>query len=100
MKRTPPPSVFLERRSYRRRRMMDALRLLPILGGMLFMLPLFWPNADGTGADAVPMSTAVIYVFVVWMLLILGSFALWRVLWFGRIPEAPDPDAADDGEAL
>ncbi|MEM6374267.1 MAG: hypothetical protein AAF727_16040 [Pseudomonadota bacterium] len=75
-------TLFLERRSYRRRRMMDALRLLPVLGVLLWMLPLFWPtSADGPGAtDKMAMSTAVTYVFVVWLALIGAALALWSVL--------------------
>lgn len=63
---------FLEKRSYRRRRMTDGLRLLPIFGFWLFMVPLMWPGAAArlTGT-AVSMSSALIYVFAVWMILIV-----------------------------
>jgi len=71
------PSVFLERQSYRRRRLMDAARLLPVLGALLFAVPLIWPRAGETGA--VQSSDAVIYIFTVWAVLILGN------LWFGRL---------------
>jgi len=76
------PPVFLERRSYRRRRMMDAWRLLPLLGLLLWMLPLFWPTAADVPAtdEKMAMSTAVIYVFVVWLTLIAAAFALWYFL--------------------
>ncbi|MEO0402689.1 MAG: hypothetical protein AAF214_09975 [Pseudomonadota bacterium] len=76
------PPVFLERRSYRRRRMMDALRILPVVGVMLWLLPVFWPTAaDGPDAPApLAMSNAVIYVFAVWVGLIAAAFALWYVL--------------------
>lgn len=88
MNRRRDMAVFLERQSYRRRRLMDALRLLPVLGVMLWMFPLFWPPAPEPGtAEPVPMSTAVLYVFAVWLLLIAAAFALWRVLWRGE-PEA------------
>ncbi|MEP1199873.1 hypothetical protein [Tateyamaria sp.] len=85
--------VFLERRSYRRRRMMDALRLLPILGVFLWMLPLFWPTpADGpTAPEAVPLSTAATYVFVVWLALIASAFSLWSLL---RARPEMDEDAS------
>ena len=100
MKPALPTSVFLERRSYRRRRMMDAVRLLPVLGAMLLMLPLFWPSAPGTAdGDAIRMSTAVTYVFVVWLILICTAFALWRMLWFTRGVDASDADAPEDGDA-
>ena len=64
------PSIFLERSSYRRRRMMDAARILPILGALLFLLPLLWPQPD-YGAAGVPASRAFIYVFGCWAVLIL-----------------------------
>ena len=72
------PPVFLERRSYRQRRMMDALRLMPVLGLMLWMRPLFWPNGDTE--SGVAYSNAMIYVFGVWTLLIVLNVSLWRVL--------------------
>ena len=92
----PNPTLFLEKRSYRRRRMMDALRLLPIVGIMLWILPVFWPNGqDGADAPApVAMSNAVTYVFVVWALLILAGLGLWWAV--GRRTdegEAPEPEA-------
>lgn len=70
------PAVFLERQSYRRRRMMDFARLVPILGGALFAVPLLWPRAaeDGNGpvgAEATPMSGAILYIFAVWAALIV-----------------------------
>ena len=44
-------SVFLERETYRRRRIMDAARLLPLLGVALFALPLLWPKPGDPGGD-------------------------------------------------
>jgi hypothetical protein len=72
-------SVFLERRSYRRRRLMDALRLAPVLGVMLFMLPVFWPVGPPAG-NAVSTATAVTYIFITWALLIVLSLSLWLAL--------------------
>lgn len=88
--RTP---VFLERSSYRRRRMMDALRLLPVVGVFLWMVPLFWPTvSDGPDAPAaMAMSDAIAYVFVVWLMLIIGGLALW---WALRTGAEPGEDAA------
>lgn len=66
-----PPSVFLERQSYRRRRLTDAARLLPILGAALFAVPLLWPSGDSIADDrVVPLSSAMTYVFGMWALLI------------------------------
>ena len=74
-----PPAVFLERQSYRRRRLMDAARLLPLLGVLLFLLPLLWRAADSTGAmGGVSMSNAIIYVFAVWIGLIAAIFVFGK----------------------
>jgi len=73
----PSQPVFLERQSYRRRRLLDVARLLPLLGALLLLVPLLWPGSDG-GADtvppAMPMSGAMTYVFFVWAALIGGAF--------------------------
>ena len=81
----PRAPIFLEKRGYRQRRMMDAVRLLPFLGLMLWMVPLLWPVPeilpDATLEPSEPtiaMSVALRYLFGVWALLILGTWALWR----------------------
>ncbi|WP_282119969.1 hypothetical protein [Ruegeria atlantica] len=66
------PSLFLERQSYRRRRLMDAARLLPILGAALVAIPLLWPS-QGSSDDGVPLSSAILYIFTCWALLIIIS---------------------------
>ncbi len=99
MKPPPPSSVFLERRSYRRRRLMDAVRLLPIFGALMLMLPLFWPTGQSAPDAAVSMSTAVIYVFVVWLLLICAAYGLWSVIWASRPPRADSDADTKDGDA-
>jgi hypothetical protein len=73
--------VFLERRTYRLRRMMDAVKLLPLLGFALWMVPLIWPlpdPADQTSADPMPMSMALLYLFGVWVFLVFMGWLLWR----------------------
>ncbi|MEM7317700.1 MAG: hypothetical protein AAF408_01625 [Pseudomonadota bacterium] len=87
------PPVFLARQSYRRRRLSDAARLLPILGGALFAVPLLWP-AEETGKVAVPMSSAITYVFGVWALLIVISaiFGLLARKWASPDPIGSDPN--------
>ncbi|MEP2641406.1 hypothetical protein [Roseobacter sp.] len=78
----PPRSpVFLERGSYRQRRVMDAVRLVAILGAGLWMIPLLWPSGD----DGVRMSRALMYVFGVWAVLIGLSLVLSR-----RVRRQPD----------
>ena len=49
----PTRPLFLARHGYRRRRIMDAARVLPILGGFLFFLPLLWRGEGGTRAGVV-----------------------------------------------
>lgn len=94
------PPVFLERRSYRQRRIMDALRILPFLGVLLWIFPLFWPaSSDLAGqAASMSMSSAVIYVFVVWILLIGASFTLRHLLRPTFEQQAADLDGAAPSE--
>lgn len=69
----PNRSVFLERQTYRRRRLMDAARMLPIVGILLWALPLLW----GHGADqAVTTSGAMRYIFGIWVLLVVLALGL------------------------
>lgn len=76
-------SIFVERETYRRRRLLDAARMLPVLGMALWLLPLLWPS---DGEAAVPMSRALIYVFGVWAALIFCA------LLFGLKVREGDPD--------
>ena len=88
--------VFLEKRSYRHRRMMDALRLLPFLGVALWMMPLLWPMPGETG-EGMPMSTALRYLFGVWAGLILLCWALWRRTAPGPRENAAEADGTPPG---
>lgn len=69
--------IFLERKGYRRRRMMDAVRILPAVGLGLWLIPLMWPQGDPPGAQGLAMSTALSYVFGVWLALIVICAGLW-----------------------
>ena len=62
-------SVFLARRSYRRRRLADAARLLPIAGAVLFCIPLLWRGADG----AIGTNGVMFYIFGLWIALAVIS---------------------------
>jgi len=73
----PPRVEFLERSSYRQRRMRDAARMLPVLAMVLMLLPLMWPRET---ADQSATSSGIIYLFGLWMVLILLAFVLSRVL--------------------
>ena len=78
--------MFLARGSYRQRRLRDAARLLPVVGGLLWMIPLLWPR--GPGGQMV--STALLYIFGVWAGLIVLAFVLSRRLQADDDPADPD----------
>ncbi|SLN13712.1 hypothetical protein PEL8287_00551 [Roseovarius litorisediminis] len=69
--------VFLERRTYRRRRMIDAARLLPVLGIILVSIPLLW---NGTPDPHTRTTYAMFYLFVVWIILVALSAIISRYL--------------------
>ena len=79
--REPIEPLFLARQTYRRRRLMDAARLLPWLGAFLFGLPLLW-SAPRTGSG-------LLYLFGAWLVLIVLSFALARRL-SGSVESSPE----------
>ncbi|MCR9127104.1 MAG: hypothetical protein NXH82_13390 [Rhodobacteraceae bacterium] len=65
---------------------MEAARLMPLLGAVLFALPLMWPRPDDpdvvAGAVAtVPTSSAMAYIFGVWAVLV-GAAILFG--WLSR----------------
>ncbi|MFC3058107.1 hypothetical protein [Paenirhodobacter populi] len=72
MGRGPRP-VFLARRSYRRRRAMDAVRLLPVPGTLAVLLPALWQPAPRP-------ALAVVWLFGTWAVLIVLTAVLSRHL--------------------
>ena len=66
--------LFLARDSYRKRRLRDGARVLPIFGTVLVLLPLMWP--------AVPQMVLAhwVFVFVLWVVLIGLAAVLARGL--------------------
>ncbi|MEO1397785.1 MAG: hypothetical protein AAFU56_02820 [Pseudomonadota bacterium] len=68
-----PKPLFLERESYRYRRLMDAARLLPLIATALVLVPIFWTSKHGTGYG-------LIYIFFIWFGAILAAFVLSRRL--------------------
>lgn len=85
-----PPPVFLERQSYRRRRLADAARLLPLFGALLFAVPLLWPGTDT--ADRMPTSAATMYIFSIWAGLILVNAVFgWLARGWGGNDGVRDP---------
>lgn len=65
--------LFLKRGSYRKRRLRDGARMLPVVGAFLFALPMLWAQ-DGTS----PEGTAGdgLYIFAVWLGLVLAAAAM------------------------
>ncbi len=78
MTKRPGSPLFLERRSYRFRRMMDAVRVMPLLVLAFWMVPLLWPVPETLDSDGVPVSHAVQYIFGIWLAAIVLGFLLWR----------------------
>ena len=92
--------MFLERKSYRRRRMMDALRLVAVLGVVLWLIPVIWPSEATDSAEPLKMSRALYYVFGVWAGLILLSALLALFLRDkGSGPETETKDTAETDAA-
>jgi hypothetical protein len=86
----PQRPVFLPPATYRRKRLRDAARLLPVLGAALLLVPLLWTGSDAPGG--VGNAGALLYLLAVWAGLIVAAFLLSRVL-------APDDGPGDpDGE--
>ena len=65
--------AFVAKDTYRRRRMRDLARSVPILGAVLLSIPLLW-------SDVALNSRGIVYIFVVWVLLILLAAAISRVV--------------------
>lgn len=59
-----PRPMFLERASFRRRRLSDAAAIIPFFGIVLLCIPAIWASESRT-------ATAMVYVFTVWAVLIL-----------------------------
>ena len=83
----PPQPLFLARQSYRRRRLGDAARLIPLLGVVLLLIPVLWSTGHRT-------SFGIIYIFAVWggLIVIIGLLArpLAKVMTDHDRPEEPD----------
>ncbi len=70
------PPVFLQPEPYRRRRLIDAARLLPVFGSFLILVPcLLLPRGlNGT------TGALMLYLFLVWMLLIIFAALITRYI--------------------
>lgn len=75
------PSLFLERKGYRQRRVRDMARLMPFVGALLWGVPILWAPP---GEHGIVTSRAILYIFAVWIVLVLVTLVVTRWL---------DPDA-------
>jgi len=88
--REPAPLPFLARPGYRRRRLIEAIRLLPYVGLLLFLFPLLWPETETSVQKS---SHGAIYLFVAWMVLIVAAFLGSRAL--NRFDDEDRPDGGE-----
>lgn len=92
--RGPRSSVFLERQTYRRRRLIDWIKILPLIGMVLWLVPLLWPTE---GEDQVSSADAIIYIFVIWFILVVAKALSARALKSAENPEQDDTLRRDHG---
>ena len=83
---TPPPDrrLFLGRLAYRRQRMIDATRMVPVAFAILVIVPPLWRPA------AFSFATGVLWLGGGWLVTIAITAALNSAI--GRTPGDPDPD--------
>jgi len=74
-----PRVEFLDRVGYRQRRIRDAARVLPIVAVALMVLPLMWPRNE---PEQSLTSSSIIYLFSLWIVLVVLTFILSKVLRF------------------
>ena len=69
----PDQPIFLERESYRRWRIGDAAKLVPVVGIVIFLMPVLWAGNGST-------SGGLLFLFGGWAILILVIAILSRRL--------------------
>ncbi|WP_295046988.1 hypothetical protein [uncultured Paracoccus sp.] len=70
----PDRPLFLERASFRRRRLGDAARVLPVLATVLILVPVWWVPAQ------VSFAAGAVWLFGLWAGLIAAVWLLHRAL--------------------
>ncbi|RPE71820.1 hypothetical protein EDD53_0950 [Pacificibacter maritimus] len=75
-RRTP---LYLARASYRRRRLIDAQRLLPIFLFLLYLIPLLWGD-EATNTPVGDGARGYVHVFSVWFGAIVIAGLITRAL--------------------
>lgn len=91
MARRPAGPLFLARASYRRRRLIDAARLLPFAGAFLFLLPVLWGPTGSQPTAARDTASDGLYLMIAWAALVLGAALLAPGLSADAPPDDPDP---------
>ncbi len=87
--------LFLERRTYRRNRLQDAARLMPVLGALLIFGPAFIRGSNP--ADDAGLSAWLIYFMIIWLGLIVLTAIVARALGsMGGTDQPPEGDRAPD----
>ena len=71
--RRPRAPLFLKRQSYRKRRLRDAARMLPIVGLFFLLLPILWSPGETPRKDTAPDG---VFLFAVWLGLVMLAAAL------------------------
>ena len=92
---SPQSNQFLHRQNYRRRRMTDAARLLPLAGVVLLLIPLLLEQT-AIGDPAARTSRVGFYIFFIWAGLIACAYGLSWVL---RAGEGPDTEIRQEDES-
>lgn len=77
---------YLDIRSYRRKRIVDAAKMLPLIGatGLVAPFPFFFASIGETG-QVVPLA---LYFFGLWLVLIVLALVLSRILLGGPATDA------------
>lgn len=70
----PDRPLFLERASFRRRRLGDAARVLPVLAMLAMLLPVWWVPAS------LSYAAGAVWIFGTWAVLIIAVWLLHRAL--------------------
>lgn len=88
----PSSSTFLQRRSYRKRRIADAARFLPMAGIILLLIPLLMDRSSDVDLAA-RTSRVGLYIFGLWAVLIVIAAVLAR--WLRKDDGATSEDGAE-----
>lgn len=85
----PRQPLFVARETVRRRRLTDTVRVLPLVGLFLLMLPMLWATPDDPAAET---ASEGLYIFAVWGGLIVAAFVLSRLLAPALVQDDDDAD--------